>query len=112
MLYIASFAIALGPLPWVMMSEIFPLRLRGLGMGAASLTNWAFNFLVVLTFPVLLQTLGLAGVFSIYALVCVAGLVFTARYVPETSGLTLEEIEAHLKAGKPFRSLGLVPKAA
>lgn len=104
-LYIASFAVALGPLPWVMMAEIFPLRLRGLGMGAASLTNWGFNFLVVLTFPVLLEVLGLAGVFSIYALVCVAGLVFTARYVPETSGLTLEEIEAHLKAGKPFRSL-------
>jgi sugar porter (SP) family MFS transporter len=111
-LYIASFAIALGPLPWVMMSEIFPLRLRGLGMGAASLTNWAFNFLVVLTFPVLLQMLGLAGVFSIYALVCVAGLVFTARYVPETSGLTLEAIEAHLKAGKPFRALAPVPKPA
>ncbi|MDF2996047.1 MAG: sugar transporter [Xanthobacteraceae bacterium] len=111
-LYIASFAIALGPLPWVMMAEIFPLRLRGLGMGAASLANWGFNFLVVLTFPVLLETLGLAGVFSIYALVCVAGLVFAARYVPETSGLTLEEIEAHLKAGKPFRSLAPMPKAA
>ena len=105
-LYIASFAVALGPLPWVMMSEIFPLHLRGPGMGAASLTNWAFNFLVVLTFPVLLNGLGLAGVFAIYALVCVAGLAFTFRFVPETSGLTLEEIEAHLKAGKPFRRLG------
>lgn len=105
-LYIASFAVALGPLPWVMMSEIFPLHLRGPGMGAASLTNWGFNFLVVLTFPLLLDRLGLAGVFAIYAAVCVAGLLFTARYVPETSGLTLEEIEAHLKAGKPFHRLG------
>ncbi len=111
-LYIASFAIAIGPLPWVMMSEIFPLHLRGLGMSAASITNWAFNFIVVLTFPVLLDTLGLAGVFSIYALVCVLGLVFTARYVPETAGLTLEEIEAHLKAGKPFRALAPLAKAA
>lgn len=104
--YIAAFAVALGPLPWVMMSEIFPLHLRGPGMGAASLTNWTFNVLVVLTFPLLLDRLGLAGVFAIYAAVCVAGLFFTARWVPETSGLTLEEIEAHLKAGKPFRRLG------
>ena len=111
-LYIASFAIALGPLPWVMMSEIFPLSVRGLGMGAASLANWGFNFLVVLTFPILLSSLGLAGVFSIYALVCVAGLFFTARYVPETSGLTLEEIEAHLKTGKPFHTLAPSLKTA
>ncbi len=64
------------------------------------------QLLVVLTFPVLLAKLGLGGVFAIYAAVCVAGLFFTARYVPETSGLTLEEIEAHLKAGKPFHRLG------
>ncbi len=110
-LYIASFAVSLGPLPWVMMAEIFPLSLRGPGMGAASLTNWAFNFLVVLTFPLLIEGIGLAGVFAIYALVCVFGLFFTARYVPETSGLSLEEIESHLKAGKPFRSLAATGRA-
>lgn len=104
-LYIASFAVSIGPLPWVMMSEIFPLHLRGPGMSAASLTNWAFNFVVVLTFPVLIDAIGLAGVFAIYAVVCVFGLFFTARYVPETSGLSLEEIESHLKAGRPFRTL-------
>jgi hypothetical protein len=110
-LYIASFAVSIGPLPWVMMSEIFPLHLRGPGMSAASLTNWAFNFVVVLTFPVLIDGIGLAGVFAIYALVCVFGLFFTARYVPETSGLSLEEIENHLKAGKPFRTLAPARKA-
>jgi MFS transporter, SP family, galactose:H+ symporter len=104
-LYIASFAIALGPLPWVMMSEIFPLHLRGPGMSAASITNWTLNFVVVLTFPVLLNELGLAGVFAIYGLVCLAGLVFTAVYVPETSGLTLEEIEAHLEGEQPLSRL-------
>ncbi len=51
LLYIAAFAVAIGPLPWVMMSEIFPLHLRGPGMSAASITNWVFNFIVVLTFP-------------------------------------------------------------
>lgn len=105
-LYIASFAVSIGPLPWVMMSEIFPLHLRGPGMSVASMANWTFNFIVVLTFPVLLDLLGLAGVFSIYAMMCVVGLIFTARYLPETSGLSLEEIEQHLKAGKPFRALG------
>lgn len=105
LLYIAAFAVAIGPLPWVMMSEIFPLHLRGPGMSAASITNWVFNFIVVLTFPVLVEAIGLAGVFGIYALVCLAGLVFTARLVPETSQVSLEEIEAHLKAGKPFSAL-------
>ncbi len=104
-LYIASFAVSIGPLPWVMMSEIFPLHLRGPGMSIASITNWVFNFIVVLTFPVLVNAIGLAGVFGIYALVCVGGLLFTARLVPETSQISLEEIERHLKAGKPFSAL-------
>lgn len=111
-LYVASFAISIGPLPWVMMSEIFPLHLRGPGMSAASITNWVFNFIVVLTFPVLVATIGLAGVFSIYALVCVAGVIFTARLVPETSGISLEDIEKHLKGGKPFSALARSAKAA
>ncbi|WP_341987640.1 sugar porter family MFS transporter [Azorhizobium sp. AG788] len=111
-LYVASFAISIGPLPWVMMSEIFPLHLRGPGMSAASITNWVFNFIVVLTFPVLVADIGLAGVFSIYALVCVAGVVFTARLVPETSGISLEDIEKHLKGGKPFSALARSVKAA
>lgn len=111
-LYVASFAISIGPLPWVMMSEIFPLHLRGPGMSAASITNWVFNFIVVLTFPVLVADIGLAGVFSIYALVCVGGVVFTARLVPETSGISLEEIERHLKGGKPFSALARSVKTA
>ncbi|KAB0266798.1 sugar porter family MFS transporter [Microvirga brassicacearum] len=107
-LYIAAFAASLGPLPWVMMSEIFPLSVRGLGMSVASLANWGFNFLVVFSFPMLVSTLGLGGVFFIYAIVCAAGLVFTWRFVPETSGVPLEEIEAHLKSGRPIRQLGRV----
>ncbi len=111
-LYVASFAISIGPLPWVMMSEIFPLHLRGPGMSAASITNWVFNFIVVLTFPVLVASIGLAGVFSIYALVCACGVVFTARLVPETSGISLEDIERHLKGGKPFSALARAVKPA
>jgi sugar porter (SP) family MFS transporter len=106
MVYIAAFAASIGPLPWVMMSEIFPLHVRGLGMSITSLANWGFNFLVVFSFPVLVSSIGLGGVFTIYALVCVAGLLFTARLVPETSGMSLEDIERHLMSGRPFRQLG------
>ncbi|MFG1295113.1 MULTISPECIES: sugar porter family MFS transporter [Xanthobacter] len=112
LLYISAFAISIGPLPWVMMAEVFPLNVRSLGMSLASLVNWGFNFLVVFSFPVLVAELGLAGVFAIYALVCIAGLAFTLRAVPETSGVSLEDIERHLKSGRPFRELGTAPLAS
>lgn len=105
-IYIGAFAASVGPLPWVMMSEIFPLKVRALGMSVASVANWGTNFLVVFSFPTLVEKLGLDGVFSIYAVVCVIGLFFTWRYVPETSGAELEDIEAHLRSGQPFRQLG------
>lgn len=104
-IYIASFAASIGPLPWVMMAEIFPQNVRGIGMSVATLTNWGFNFLVVFSFPLMVSTIGLGGVFAIYALVCAAGILFTLRAVPETNGVPLEEIEAHLKSGRPFREL-------
>ncbi|MBC7203452.1 MAG: sugar porter family MFS transporter, partial [Pusillimonas sp.] len=105
-LYIAAFAASIGPLPWVMMSEIFPSHVRGMAMGVTSLTNWGFNFLVVFSFPVLVSALGLGGVFGIYAVVCIAGLVFTYLRIPETSGVSLEDIEKHLLSGRPFHMLG------
>ncbi|WP_018699802.1 sugar porter family MFS transporter [Amorphus coralli] len=104
--YIGAFAVSLGPLPYVMMSEVFPLNVRGRGMSIASLTNWGFNFVVVFSFPILVAHLGLGGVFAIYAIICALGLVFAYRYVPETSGIELEDIEEHLRSGKPFRELG------
>ena len=104
-LYIAAFAASIGPLPWVMMSEIFPMNVRGIGMSAASLANWGFNFVVVFSFPVLVSSIGLAGVFGFYAIACLIGVIFTLRLVPETSGISLEEIERHLRVGKPLREL-------
>ncbi|MDQ0317622.1 sugar porter family MFS transporter [Amorphus orientalis] len=106
-LYIGAFAASIGPLPWVMMSEVFPLSVRGRGMSLASITNWGFNFLVVFSFPILLNHIGLAGVFGIYAFICAIGIIFTFRYVPETNGILLEDIEAFLRTGRPFRQLGM-----
>ncbi|MEM1128997.1 MAG: sugar porter family MFS transporter [Pseudomonadota bacterium] len=105
-LYVAAFAASIGPLPWVMMSEVFPLNVRGLGMGLASVVNWGFNFVVVFSFPILVSGFGLGGVFSIYAVVCALGVGFTYWFVPETKGIALEDIERHLRSGRPFRELG------
>lgn len=105
MFYIGAFAASLGPLPWVMMAEIYPSAVRGPAMAVTSLTNWGFNFLVVFSFPALVAALGLGGVFMVYALVCIAGLFFAWLRVPETRGVSLEAIEAHLMSGKPFRDL-------
>ena len=106
LLYIAFFAVSLGPLPHVMMSEIFPLRVRGQGMSMASVSNWGFNFVVVLLFPVLLAGPGLAVAFSLFAVVCIGGLLFTFVRVPETTGISLEAIERHLESGLPLSMLG------
>lgn len=105
LLYIASFAISLGPLPHLLMSEIFPLRVRGPGMSMASISNWGFNFVVVFAFPVMLAGPGLAATFTIFAVVCLGGILFTLTRVPETTGNSLEAIESHLMSGKPLVSL-------
>lgn len=105
LLYIASFAVAIGPLPHLLMSEIYPLRVRGPGMSMASLGNWGFNFLVVFTFPLMLAGPGLAFTFTVFAVICLGGIVFTLTRVPETTGHSLEAIERHLMSGKPLGSL-------
>ena len=105
LLYIAAFAISLGPLPHVMMSEIFPLNVRGAGMSMASISNWGFNFVVVFAFPLMLAEVALAFTFAVFAIICLGGVLFTLARVPETTGISLEAIEAHLKSGRPFGSL-------
>jgi MFS transporter, SP family, galactose:H+ symporter len=105
MLYIASFAIAIGPLPHVMMSEIFPLRVRGPGMSTASISNWGFNFVVVFAFPLMLAGPGLAFTFSVFAVICLGGIAFTMLRVPETTGYSLEAIEKYLGSGKRLGAL-------
>jgi sugar porter (SP) family MFS transporter len=105
--YIASFAISLGPIFWLMIAEIYPLNVRGRAMSLATVANWGFNAVVASTFLTLTEKLGKAGTFWFYAIVCAIGIVFCYLYVPETKGHTLEEIEEHLKKNKGLRSLGV-----
>jgi sugar porter (SP) family MFS transporter len=96
-LYIASFAISLGPVFWLMISEIYPLNIRGKAMSVASFANWGSNFLVALTFPVLLAAFGGAGSFWLFAVLGIVAWFFIYFWVPETKGRTLEEIEAEFR---------------
>jgi SP family galactose:H+ symporter-like MFS transporter len=106
MLYVASFAIGLGPVFWLLISEIYPLRVRGLAMSIASEANWGSNLIIALTFLTLVQVLGRSGTFWLYALVGVGAWIFAFLLVPETKGKTLEEIEEHWRKGLHPREMG------
>jgi len=93
MVYVASFAISLGPIFWLLIAEIYPLKVRGIAEGTAAGMNWSFNFLVSLTFLTLIQVLGPSWTFWMYAVLAIASWVFSYYLVPETKGRTLEEIE-------------------
>lgn len=99
MAYVASFAISLGPIFWLLISEIYPLKIRGLAEGTAAASNWAANLLVSLTFLTLVQALGPTRTFWLYALFGVGAWIFAYYLVPETKGRTLEQIERSF-AGK------------
>jgi sugar porter (SP) family MFS transporter len=93
MAYVASFAISLGPIFWLLIAEIYPLRIRGIAEGTAAGTNWGANLLVSLTFLSLIQVLGPSWTFWLYGLLAIGSFVFSFALVPETKGRTLEEIE-------------------
>jgi SP family xylose:H+ symportor-like MFS transporter len=91
---IACYALSLAPVTWVLISEIFPNRIRGLGVSISVSALWLASFLLTFTFPILNQGLGTAGTFWIYGAICMAGFLFVLARVPETKGKTLEEIES------------------
>lgn len=113
--YIAFFAISLGPLGWLIISEIFPLSVRGIGSSIGALSNWLFNGIVAFTFFKIVKALTLpgtaivlkgedlgnpAGAFFLYALIGILGLIWGYFYIPETKKVTLEKIEEHWRQGK------------
>lgn len=119
-IYIAFFAISLGPLGWLIISEVFPLSVRGIGSSIGALSNWLFNGIVAFTFFKLVKGLTLpgtsiilkgedlgnpAGAFYLYALVGILSIVWGYFFIPETKNVTLEKIEEHWREGKAPRKL-------
>jgi SP family arabinose:H+ symporter-like MFS transporter len=94
LLYVASFAVSLGPVVWVIISEIFPNRIRGKATAIAAMALWAADYVVSQTFPPMLSSAGPAATFWIYGSMAVLAFFFTWRVVPETKGKSLEQIEA------------------
>ena len=99
MLYVASFAMSWGPVTWVLLSEIFPNKIRGKALAIAVAAQWISNYLVSLTFPMMNDNSYLTEQFNhgfaywVYGIMCILAVLFVKKYVPETKGKTLEEME-------------------
>ena len=106
LLFIVGFAMSAGPLIWTLCSEVQPLKGRDFGIGCSTFTNWVANMIVGVTFLSLLNGIGNAATFWLYAALNVVFLVSRSWLVPETKGVTLEEIERKLMAGQPLREIG------
>ena len=106
MLYVASFAISLGPIFWLLNAEIYPLYVRSKAAGIGTMANWTFNFIVSLTFLLLIDGLGRTGAFWLYAGIGMFTLFFCWKLVPETKGKRLEDIEAIFRARAVKKSSG------
>lgn len=96
--YVAAYASGLGVVPW-QQSELFPLRVRSLGSGLATATNWSSNFIIGMTFLPMMSVLGPSSTFSLYAIICVFGWGAIWKIYPETAGLELEGIGEILRDG-------------
>ena len=99
-LYIVCFAFSLGPVVWLMISEIFPNRARARAAGISTAANWTANFLVSLSFPVLQAMMG-PSLWFLYAAMGVAAFIFIVGYVPETKGKSLEDISRQWRTANP-----------
>ncbi|WCJ28145.1 inositol transporter 4 [Euphorbia peplus] len=108
-LYIIFYAPGMGTAPWIVNSEIYPLRYRGIGGGIAAVANWTSNLIVSLTFLSMVEAFTVAGAFIFFGMVSFIALIFIYFLVPETKGLQMEDIEKMLKKGftpKLFRKKG------
>lgn len=93
---IAIYAVTLAPVTWVLISEIFPNRIRGMAVSIATFSLWLACFLLTYTFPLINAACGASGSFAVYCVICALGFIFILRKVPETKGVSLEELEKKL----------------
>ena len=92
-LYVFCFNFSWGPVMWVMLGEMFPNQIRGSGLAVSGLVQWSTNFLITWSFPMLLAGIGLAGAYGLYAFFSLLSIVFVVRYVYETRGVELEDMQ-------------------
>jgi len=104
--FIVGFAMSAGPLIWTLCSEVQPLKGRDFGIAASTFTNWGTNFIVGVSFLSLMAGIGNAQTFWLYAALNAVFIVLTFLLVPETKGVTLEQIERNLMSGKSLRNIG------
>ncbi len=108
--YIFGFAVSWGPVAWLVCSEIFPLQGREVGMTVTTMVNWTFAGLLMDNALTFMEIHGNASIFFLFAVFCILAVAFVAAFVPETKGVTLEQIEGNLRAGKKMRYLGDVSR--
>jgi SP family sugar:H+ symporter-like MFS transporter len=92
-LYVVFFNFSWGPVVWVLLGEMFPNQIRGSALAVSGISMWGSNFLITVTFPMLLSGIGLGGAYSIYAAFALISLFFVMKFVNETKGLELEEMQ-------------------
>ena len=101
LLAIACYAMTLAPVTWVLLSEIFPNRIRGAALAVATFALWAASFVLVYTFPFVNRAFGTGGAIWLFGLLCVGGFIFIRTRVAETRGKSLEQIERELVNPNP-----------
>jgi SP family sugar:H+ symporter-like MFS transporter len=92
-LYVIFFNMSWGPVMWVMLGEMFPNQIRGSGLAVSGMAQWSSNFVITMTFPILLASIGLGGAYGLYAVFAVISIVFIAKFVYETKGIELEAMK-------------------
>ena len=108
---IGSIQLFLNLAVWVYLSEVFPLHMRGIGMGVAVFVLWIANGVIALNVPVVVEVMGL-GLFGIFAVANLISFLFVLKFVPETRGHTLEDLEEHVTDGSIFHSITKKKQAA
>ena len=91
--YVIFFNMSWGPVMWVMLGEMFPNQIRGSALAVAGAAQWSSNFAITMTFPILLGSIGLAGAYGLYTIAAVISVFFVLKYVHETKGKELEQME-------------------
>ncbi len=104
--YVIGYCISVGSLFWVLISEIYPLQVRGIAMSIATVMQWGANFVISLSFLTLYQSFGQIVTFALFGSFCLLAFIFIYYFVPETTGVSLEKIEEQLMSGKRVREIG------